>query len=389
MDKRLTDKHAPDAPPEGGIESLAPRKRPSETPAKATPPVNPGAAAAQRVDLSTPPIERVSMKMTYFCITFSVLLMFLVGSLSLVYTRGVVLVSEIDLLGASQPDRRFGQLERQMLVAQEQIFPVAPGEPPPQPLPQSPGERVARGTFVKAGSLDDLAQESSYVILHELLDLNKALLSLQRRVAAYDEELSYPLPGMKSAAQGLGIVGAPATNGDPMINFYCTQRYNAADKPATPEQSNIYMLGMNMAQVLDQACKYNLGYVSTSVPSVREWSYRIKEGIEPYGIWVLPCLYAALGSMIFYMRLILDPQQQNPPFFRVAHRMSLAALAGMIITWFWEPAFGSDGAFNTVGFGLFTFAFIVGFSIDVFFSLLDRLVSISLGAVNRLGTASG
>jgi len=396
VDKRLKDNSIADLPE--AVTSLPPRRRAA---APLTQPVSMRAdvvtqpAAAAVADLAAaparaepvPPLERVSMKMTYFCIAFSVLLMFLVGSLSLIYTRGVVLVAEIDLLVASQPDRRFGQLERQLLVAQEQIFPVAPSDaskPPPAP---SAAEIVARGSAPKAGTLDDLAQESSYVILHELLDLDKALRSLQGRVAHYDRELSYPLPGMALGAQALGFAATPPQSSDQMINYYCTQRQKAgADKE--PAQSNVYMLGMNMAEVLDQACKYNLGYVSTSVPSVKEWSYRIKDGIEPYGVWILPCLYAALGSMIFYMRLILDPQQKNPEFFRVAHRLALAALAGMIVAWFWGPAFGNDSTFAAVGFGLFTFAFIIGFSIDVFFALMDRLVSISLGAVNRLGTAS-
>lgn len=124
-----------------------------------------------------------------------------------------------------------------------------------------------------------------------------------------------------------------------------------------------------------------------TVPSVDLWVARIRDSIDPYAVWILPCLYAALGSMIYYMRLILNTTQPNPPVYRIAHRMALAALAGMILAWFWGPAFGDNSEFRSVGFGLFTFAFVVGFSIDVFFTLLDRLVSVSTAAISKLGTS--
>ena len=73
--------------------------------------------------------------------------------------------------------------------------------------------------------------------------------------------------------------------------------------------------------------------------------------------------------MIYFLRLMVDPAEPNPRINRIVHRVALAALAGVIAGWFWEPAFGTNSEFQAAGLGLFTFAFIIGFSIEIFFSL--------------------
>lgn len=366
--------------------------------------------------------------MTYTCIGLSLLLMFLVGSLSLVYTKGVALMQEIEQLAAAQPDRRFGQLERQLLVAQDEIFAVS-GNKLVDAAVTIPADPKPEGQ----SRIDDLARESSYVVLHELLDLNTKLKSLETRVGGFQRLSDAPLPGTATAMMLGGWVSAKVSNGlavlfgwqpvkvaeleavpptaegsafssSDMMTYFCATRLPddtttaaVADvQPVKPVAATVapdkataktYVLGMNMEQVLDQACKYNLSYVSMTVPSVRLWGMQIKDALQPYSSWVLPCLYAALGSIIFYMRLILNPNEENPEISRVLHRIALAALAAVVLSWFWEPAFGGNAEFNAAGVGLFTFAFIVGFSIDVFFALLDRLVAISSGAVSKLGQA--
>lgn len=360
--------------------------------------------------------------MTYTCILLSLLLMYLVGSLSLVYTRGAALMNEIEQLAAAQPDRRFGQLERQLLVAQDEIFTVGESK-----LVADAGTGpIDPGDGGQTRIIDDLARESSYVVLHELLDLNKKLKSLENRVGEFQLLADAPLPGTAAATSLGGWIAAKTTNGlayvfgwelakaedqppaaagnsypDGMI-FFCklavekrtataanSQALNAVAIALNPADNTpkTYVLGMDMGTILDQACKYNLSYVSMTVPSVRLWAMQINDKLQNYSSWILPCLYAALGTMIFYMRLILNPNEENPDISRVLHRIALAALAAIVLSWFWEPAFGGNTEFKAAGVGLFTFAFIIGFSIDVFFALLDRLVAISSGAVSKLGQA--
>jgi hypothetical protein len=143
---------------------------------------------------------------------------------------------------------------------------------------------------------------------------------------------------------------------------------------------------MGMNDVTTQACDYSVEFTSMSIPSVNLWALQVKSIIAPYAAWLLPALFACLGVMVYFLRQMVDPAEPNPPADRVVLRMALAALAGVVAGWFWEPAFGTNSEFKAAGLGLFTFAFVIGFSIEIFFSLLDRFVQISSAAITRLGS---
>ena len=342
-----------------------------------------------------------SRRMTYVCVALSMGLMLVVGSLSVVYNRGVALLAEIETLAASQPDRRFGQLERQLLVAQTELFAT-----PPQGLNATnclPGENGC-DLSPENRTVNELAQESSYVVLHELRDLNFQLSSLQYRTAQFSIDTGAPIPVLNRVTARLGQMfkygprqAVAGTAGDPpsagalqplakesWISKACKDG-DLPKEPNGPGGEKVRILGMDMENITAQACRFNLSYTSATMPSVRLWATQIKDEIAPFSLWLLPCLYASLGSIIYFMRLILDPAQPNPPTHRIIHRLALAALAGMMIGWFWEPTLGQDAEIRTAGFGLFAFAFVVGFSIDVFFAMLDRLVSLATSAISRIG----
>jgi hypothetical protein len=114
--------------------------------------------------------------------------------------------------------------------------------------------------------------------------------------------------------------------------------------------------------------------------------YQLREGIGFLGSWVLPWLYGMLGAVIFHMRRLLDPSVPNPTWLRFGYRIVLGGFAGIIVVWFLTPGSQklAQPAFATLtSFGL---AFLVGFSTDVFFQALDRLVSYLSQAVGE-GTA--
>ena len=101
------------------------------------------------------------------------------------------------------------------------------------------------------------------------------------------------------------------------------------------------------------------------------------------GSWVLPSFYGMLGAVIFHMRRFLDPTLPNPSWLRVIYRTLLGGFAGVIIVWFLTPSSQklTQPAFATLtSFGL---AFLVGFSTDVFFQALDRLVNYLSQAVGN------
>ena len=108
---------------------------------------------------------------------------------------------------------------------------------------------------------------------------------------------------------------------------------------------------------------------------------RFRNGIGFLGQWVLPALYGMLGAIIFHMRRLLDPATPDPSWMRITFRVLLGAFAGIIIVWFVTPSTQkiTQGEFITLtSFGL---AFLVGFSTDVFFRALDRLVDYMSGAI--------
>jgi hypothetical protein len=349
-------------------------------------------------------------KMTYACVALSLLIMFLVGSLYVFYNQGAALLAEMQTLAAKQPDRRFGQLERQLLVARAELFAAGrvkagadncPAGTEPCPTPPSNEKPI-----------DELAQEASYALLHELRDLNFALVSLEGRLKDFHQLAQAPVPGFgklwnwasalwtgagPSQANAAGEIekvesGATVAKTPPKpskvftTNHFCAQNGGTGEGPTVATVQYPMVLGMDMKQITEQACDYSLGYISMTVPSVNNWALQVKSIITPYAAWILPALFAVLGAMIYFLRLLVDPTQPSPRLNRIVHRMALAALAGVIAGWFWEPAFGANSEFQAAGLGLFTFAFIVGFSIEVFFSLLDRFVELSNSAIARLGS---
>lgn len=66
--------------------------------------------------------------------------------------------------------------------------------------------------------------------------------------------------------------------------------------------------------------------------------------------------------------------------------MSLGILAGVSVGWFSAPAALVQGiGIADISLATLTLAFLVGFGIDVFFRLLDRLLELLRKGVTRLG----
>jgi hypothetical protein len=114
--------------------------------------------------------------------------------------------------------------------------------------------------------------------------------------------------------------------------------------------------------------------------------YSLSQKTDVVGRWWLPGLYGALGAMVFTMRALLNPICPDPMPARVALRVSLGAFAGTSIAWFWTGSPTEGLNFASLSLGLLTLAFLFGFAIDVFFALLDRLVTLASGAVSKMGS---
>ncbi len=100
----------------------------------------------------------------------------------------------------------------------------------------------------------------------------------------------------------------------------------------------------------------------------------LREAMNLLRGWILPFLYGVLGAGVYHMRRYLDPLIPNPSLLRSTYRMILGGFAGIIVVWIWTPTplKPSEPAFATLS--AFSIAFLMGFSTDVFFQALDRLV---------------
>lgn len=146
------------------------------------------------------------------------------------------------------------------------------------------------------------------------------------------------------------------------------------------------MLAQYELGALELSCYQRLSYQPGTVPSIRERLSRMNQIISLYALWILPAIYGALGATIFYMRSILDPLLPDPGFSNVLLRVALGALAGIILGWFWTPETTLGTEITKIGFSLFAMAFLFGFSIDVFFAMLDRFVRFGRDFFEQIGS---
>jgi hypothetical protein len=116
-----------------------------------------------------------------------------------------------------------------------------------------------------------------------------------------------------------------------------------------------------------------VGFYGGSVPPILSNIAKIQAHMVELNGWVLPLLYGVLGASVFLMRNMLETRTPNIDFFAALIRIALGGIAGIVIGWFWVPGASKNAELAVVTSAPFVLAFLVGFSIDILFSLLDRL----------------
>jgi hypothetical protein len=395
----------------------------------------------------------------------SIALMIVAANLTLLYNRGSALASDLRALQASEPERHFGQLARQLFIAMREI-----------------ADGSATGEGVKS---DVLEQQAYFQIYDDLHEIDQKFLTIQNGILQYQIDNVYPIWGMANIKYYYYVTLKNTGMGDREVYAFIDSRqkeiqsYQDAKKkldeaqtqaliraqgqsqtqseieglsqgPAKPSGSmptiatvvgslsgppaastvaeskddeaansseyvGKYICGqastseaeldrkikmlqdqMNLAKFADLtknyyysllylSCYEHFAFLPYSTPSLDEMKTRLAGIMTPYAFWILPGIYGALGALIFHLRLLLDPRLPNPEWFRIVHRVALGSLAGMILAWFWLPDTTIGSELANVGFGLFSLAFVFGFSLDVFFAMLDRFVSLSVSAMGKVG----
>ncbi|MCT8158988.1 hypothetical protein [Pseudoruegeria sp. SHC-113] len=210
------------------------------------------------------------------------------------------------------------------------------------------------------------------------------------RAKAY---FSTPVPQQSLASLPQAPLVEPAVG--PQARSPCADHVRVLANPAGPEGlAVITMFGRTVQHhdSLIRAIKCFANIQSDSPQALGNSRQRlnalalgISNKVDILSRWWLPALYGALGAMMFTMRALLNPFLPDPGPVRILLRVFLGSFAGISIAWFWsgEP----DALFDVSGIslGLLTIAFLFGFAIDVFFSLLDRLVMQANAAIGRIG----
>ncbi|HEX9718503.1 MAG TPA: hypothetical protein VGA59_02135 [Ramlibacter sp.] len=99
----------------------------------------------------------------------------------------------------------------------------------------------------------------------------------------------------------------------------------------------------------------------------------IKEKVSLRLNWFLPFFSGVLGSIILVMRNVASVRTPAVEWFPILMRLSLGGVAGVVIGWFGAlavPGLESKTALSVP----FALAFLTGYSIELLFNLLDRMI---------------
>ena len=105
--------------------------------------------------------------------------------------------------------------------------------------------------------------------------------------------------------------------------------------------------------------------------------------LKAFQAYILPLLYGLLGAFIFVLRTLLKEIKSITYTFdseiRFRLRLTLGSLGGMIIGWFLKP----EDASSLASLSPMALAFLMGYNVDVLFSIMDRLVDNIKGVIEK------
>ena len=364
--------------------------------------------AALRSGWSPGDMSRRTALATYFLVALSVTMMIVIGKLTYVYNRGVSINAELQEIDNSDFSARFGQSIRQVWATKKQL--------------SSASARQASATDLT------LLKDAYYNSVDSLHSLDQRFSSLLVRAQGFmTQEAPFPIWGMQWAYCKLSAssAGASATldpsnlrqmaidqfcgqqvalpmregeapSAEPLkqSDFDCNQQKSSQQGPGTMASAiGTASQGDDVNADFDEAthslqCEGVITITPNSISTLTLQAKTLSEVLSPYALWILPALYGALGGVMFHMRMILNPLLPNPTLARLIHRIALGALAGMILAWFMAPGTKLGGEVTGIGFSLFTFAFLFGFSLDIFFTILDQFVSMSVAGIRKFGSST-
>ena len=369
--------------------------------------------------------------------------------LTRIYNRGVDISATLTVLEESEAEIRYGELERRLMDAQDELGEAAAvAEQSVATEKPAQVDKALDGTKQGARLGRDveqffLAREASHRMLNELVNLDQRITTVNRLAGEFQHQSRYPIAGQQSlensalslwdkirslvsftecpfgfkkvptgcAYEGAGAASAgsaPALAFDPrlarmretfcgkveLLEDYAQGRLTKADLKTKDKflsdlaHSIDESLGVDTAEAIVRSCILGLNFYSGAFPDIEALNMQIKDALNLYSLIILPSLFGALGAIVYFLRAFLNPKEPNEGWSRTLYHVALGALAGMIMAWLGMGLLGSDDAFKSIGLGLFAFAFVLGFSIDIFFDMLENLVKSARRAVGQIGSAN-
>lgn len=310
----------------------------------------------------------INLKSISFLV-FAFLLIICAAGATVILNQGNIISKELSDLRQMQPPRRIGELQRQLLNA----------------APAIAGEVTTESA---------LAREVYFRALEDLRDIDQRLTMFIPASATFEDDYKDPISLSKTIVHYLLTGSWPRREFRKDLPFNISCEKDAFSKIRKEFQDSEFgkkpigvMFSKYQQDSMDLFCYQGLIYQPSMVPSISERLSRVNQVLSMYTLWILPAIYGALGATIYFMRSILDPLLPDPPTGKIMLRVALGALAGIILGWFWTPDSVGSNEIGSVGFSLFGMSFLLGFSIDVFFVMLERLVTVGKNLFNAVGTS--
>jgi|tagenome__1003787_1003787.scaffolds.fasta_scaffold20728333_1 hypothetical protein len=170
--------------------------------------------------------------------------------------------------------------------------------------------------------------------------------------------------GLQAATSEAAVAGAPAAA-------------NARLKGLQQEQNTYLYLTRYLMQIPITVAGYVLANNSTAVIDKPEVVAAIQLDLATsfIGKFLLPVLYGMLGAVAFVLRRLSDETQApallRDPRNRYSLRVPIGALSGLAAGWLLQPAAGTVAS----SLSPFAIAFVAGYSAELVFTAMDRIVS--------------
>lgn len=325
--------------------------------------------------------KRGAYKLIFASLTFLMMVVTAYGTFS--YNHGRHILTELERLHNERPPETIGKIIHQVLASENVIKRLSQG---------NAGIVGASGIQVAAQADDmNIVAEANAHLLNQWRDLD-------HRLHLYSElALNYTTEGTPTGlVRSMFRETPPITTRLAFLEFICKEdaKSQGFETLMIPPFFDLNLgassLGLHLIKTqlhgTALACSQNVRYLPSLMPDLESFILDIGKILHVYEQWILPALFGALGSAIYFLRTVLNPLLRDPAPSLMIYRVALGAFAGIILAWFWTPIAGLAGG-GSVGLSLFGAAFLLGFSIDVFFALLDKLVTLSVGAIGRLGAA--